>query len=938
MRAFAAAAILALTLSGMVWAEPRPVGLAGASYGNHETRSIIRNALTISDDLEYVFENRGDSIPPEEFNKYSLVILSHSVAQPLTAPGDAAVRKYLEDGGHLLLVNNAPNSLGKDLGLENMKWFGPKRVQWQRKAVPCKPLKPDHPFLKGVFGQEQPKWLEAPMLADPAPGFEAVIGDAQGRALVGVRRVGKGWVAFAGHELFRLKPQTNEDAATYITVLRNIVAEAGPLTKTMTRQRALDDSRLAGRPLLLWTREWQRGEEYGPQFDPILPTDEECVSSLSADMAVDEVESLQLNLTPLVDTGLVSWSIESGGFPQDKVEFLVQDRPDPIPWPKDPSIARESPYWMLPPQYVEPKGKPEFSCAKGQTRILWLRINTFGVKPGSHGFTLNLTLAQGPKVSVPVSVKVYPVRIPRRRPISLAAGGQVYGDVDNPAPAMRFTKDLEAHGFEWSLINAIRVASLRIAGTDDKPDTAYFARNAKRFESGDFPSLDCSAWDEWMEQAIGHGLIHFAVADPLAPVVRELQKTSLSPEAKKAAQEWFSREMTRYLREKGVRMSVLRFGDELSEKEIRERYVPWAKPLTEAGWGCSSTFTGAKHLDPQLNAELYPWVKLWTLNRGLAPGFIQKVRAGAIKVRPDAIIGTYGAGEGRGSECRKPLCDSRFLGWESWKLGVQNCFVNPYFKSWLYYTRSETRDLGVAGERWVSYISKDDLSVPLADCPFLDGIRDGMEEGSLAAMLAGSLDRMGADAPAALRQRMERLLGPGSDAILKWREAGEGEMKVWRVEGGKPAYLRAKRELLETLAALGAGGHLKDKASLWWNDAPLVRKGRPVAAIYEAGVSATELAEAMKNAGGMNVPVVARASALDPALETAIIVGAGEQNPLAPSDLGALKPGAYVIREFPAAAGKPRVLLIAGVDEAGTRKGMRMFAKFLWSEDAWFVR
>ena len=29
---------------------------------------------------------------------------------------------------------------------------------------------------------------------------------------------------------------------------------------------------------------------------------------------------------------------------------------------------------------------------------------------------------------------------------------------------------------------------------------------------------------------------------------------------------------------------------------------------------------------------------------------------------------------------------------------------------------------------------------------------------------------------------------------------------------------------------------------------------------------------------------------------------------------------------------------VAGVDEAGTRKGMRMFAKFLWSEDAWFVR
>ncbi|HRU06037.1 MAG TPA: hypothetical protein P5137_09720, partial [Candidatus Brocadiia bacterium] len=698
-------------------------------------------------------------------------------------------------------------------------------------------------------------------------------------------------------------------------------------------------SRLAGKSLLLWTREWQRGEEYGPQFDPVLPTEEECVTSLSADMAMDEVESLQLNLTPLVDTGLASWRIESRGFPLDKVEFLVQDRPDPIPWPKDPDIAKESPYWLLPPQYVEPKGKPEFTCAKGQTRILWLRINTLGAKPGNYAFALDLSFAQGQKVSVPVSVKVYPVRIPRRRPITLAAGGQVYGDVDSPKPALRFTKDLEAHGFEWSLINVIRLSSLRIAGTEDKPDAAYFARNAKRFESGDFPSLDCSAWDEWMEQAIGHGLIHFAVPDPLAPVARELKSTTLSPEAQKAIQEWFSRELQRYLREKGVRMAVLRYGDELSEKEIRERYIPWAKPLTEAGWGCSSTFTGPQHLDPQLNAELYPWVKLWTLNRGLAPSFIQKVRAGAIKVRPDAMIGTYGAGEGRGSECRKPLGASRFLGWESWKLGVQNCFVNPYFKGWLYYARSTTRDLGVAGERWVSYINKDDLSVPLADCPFLEGIRDGMEEGNLAAMLEGALGRLGANAPAALRQRMERLLAPGPEAILKWSETGAGEMKVWRVDGGKPAYLKAKRELLEILTALGADARFSGKPSLWWNDAPLIKRGRPVAAIYEASVSAAPLVEAIKDvSGGISLPVVARASALDPALETAIVVGAGQQNPLVPTDLGALKPGAWVIREFPAERGKPRVLLIAGKDDAGTRKGMAMFASFLRAEDAWRAR
>jgi len=68
------------------------------------------------------------------------------------------------------------------------------------------------------------------------------------------------------------------------------------------------------------------------------------------------------------------------------------------------------------------------------------------------------------------------------------------------------------------------------------------------------------------------------------------------------------------------------------------------------------------------------------------------------------------------------------------------------------------------------------------------------------------------------------------------------------------------------------------------------------------------------------------------------VIGAGDQNPLFRAEIGALQPGSYVIRELPAAPGRPATLLIAGADEAGTRKGMSMFAKFLRAEGNWLVR
>ena len=955
-RSFAMAFLVAILSASSVLAQAtaKPVAIVGSSYGTYEVKSVITNALTVSKELEYSFVNCGGALPVSDLDKYSLVIVATAVSKPITAEENKLIDAYLRKGGHLLIINRPTNSMAKTIGFKDLTWMGAQYTFWARKGFACKVLKPDHPLLKGAFEKyKNPAWLKGSIMASVKPGgMENIIGGDNGQCLVGMNRVGKGWVVFMGHELFRLKPLKNKDTVGWIQILRNVIAAAQPLTTAMMREQALGSSELQGKKLLVWDREWTMGERYGPRFSPPMPAAKELITTLSADMAVDEYESLQLNLTPTVEVGDASWEIAPGKFPRANLEFFVQDRPDPIPWPKDPKIAVEAPYWLLPPEHVAPKGRPEFAVPAKQTRVVWLRLNTAGVAPGEYELALNFNFAKGLELSVPVNVKVYPVRVPRRRLITLKAGGQIYGDAIRPAPALRFAKDLESHGVEWSLINVVRATSVRPVGEKTNLVGGYFVNNRERLEKGDFPALDFSDFDPWMEQAIGHGLTSFFLGRIDRYFVRSIKQSGLTPEGQDRTHEWMGRELARYLQEKGVRTMVLSSGDELSEKEIREHFIPWAAKMIKAGWGCSSSFTGRKHRDPKLNAELYPYVKLWTLNRVLAQEFVADVRNGRLKVRDDAIIGTYGAGAGRGTEHRKALSESRFLGWESWRFGIQNCSPNPYFKSWLYYTKSKTRDLGIGGERWVSFIKSNDLSAPLADCPFLEGIRDGMEEGNLCAILAFYLDRIEQKGGAAgqrartMRARLQSIIGQGPEAILKTKTVTAGGLQMALIDASNQDFRRAKRAVLEMLAAVRKDAFAVTRPTLYWNDIPLIREGRAVSAIHAGTLSADKLSDRIRELVGVSVP--AAGATLDPQSEVAVVIGNTSQNPLAATlarehgianaNVNYPGKGSYFIKEFTRGKQEQRILWIAGPDDEGTRKGVKMFTQFLRGELNWLLQ
>jgi hypothetical protein len=733
-------------------------------------------------------------------------------------------------------------------------------------------------------------------------------------------------------------------------MMRNAIRMANPLHQKEMGASMLGKGDWGNMEILFWNREWSRGEQYGPRFTPPLPDNKELVKNLSADMAVDEYETLQLNITPLKDIGTVSFNIESKDIPLQNLEFMVQEKPNPIPWLKNPEIAREFPYWMIAPKYLDGKSKDSFALPKaGETKVTWLRVNSHGLKPGDYRVSLNFKIPGEKAVQIPVNVKVYSVLLPRKRLIKFAASGQVYGDANNPAPALRFAKDLEAHGVEWSLINVFRLGTFKIQGTDELFTAQYVQAHKKDFEEGRFPELDMTALDPWMEQAIGHGLTNFYAS----PKMYVLEKLGFNKENIDKTDEWFIGQASRYMKEKGSRMFVATSGDELSLEELKKIWEPWARQLVKSGWDCSSTFSCG--VDVDYFNEISPLIKLWTFNQAYAPTFIEKVRQGEIKIRKDAVIGTYGAGEGRGSEFRKPLGKSRFLGWLSWLNGVQNCAVNPYFKGWIYYCDYGTRGEagGIGGERFVSYIDQDNLSVPIADCPFWEGVREGMEEGNLCAILSWYLTRLesaGGTAAAKAKEvsrKLEQIINSSDTALIKWNSTIRYKYPVKEIEEASPApdYKKAKTEILQLLVSLKEDASKSIRPSLYWNDVELIRDGNPVAAVYYDKIKPESLLQEVKKLSGIDLPSFQSAMELNDKFKTAIIIGNATQNRLSKNVLEKNKsrdadknyPGAgsYYIRELNNSW--KNIFIIAGPEDAGTEKGMKMFTQFLYSEGNWLL-
>lgn len=822
--------VLALTVAILIVAAlpaPAQVALVGGGYGQYNRNSLIKKVLL---PMDAVYEDFGETMDFATLGDYALVIIAHG-DEALTAGQEGvgeAFEAYVREGGHVLLIGNAPTALLGERNLSEHPWIGAEAWVYARNAEPATVRAPEHPWLAHLDPQADYYWLDwAQRLSRPTTA-EVLIG-ADDAIFLARNDYGEGWCAFLARGPF---PYTRDDVGllreAQIEMLRALVFEAladdDGEVRTMTALAARMAGELDGDPIL-WRRDPEFGSKEGPQFRPVGPTREDIVTGLRADLARGERESVAVNLTGAAISGPVR--VEVSGLPEDgpEVEVRVMDRAPLIPWDKPDVEPYESPFWLMPPEDLEPVGSPEFMLEPGKTRVLWLQMhaprellpNIHGGEP--RGFPAQLRVLRGDAVlaSLPLSINVWPVTLPIDRPYKLKAWG--FG-----APDQRFWDEYGRQSAAAGHLSYPDLAQVMLPEQGITLSEALKADPSPFADPESFPRLDFSYLDPFIGGQAAAGLMDVCFQDVRTGTLVANAGTGLSLEryeSAEAPEQWralwvgYYRELMRYLHSRGFRRVEPIWTDEPSVETIETRYVPLAEMYIEAGMAPGSHWTTPGFMSPEDVNRFAHAVSDWSMYWIMSPKFNSYLREGTVTLREDAIVGhTRG---GYGFAHRFPYANARRLGWGSWYYDGNFVRTGPVWKGWIYYANYERsiRDEGVAGERLLAYGSADptDLSVPLLTCPDWEGARDACDDISLVRMLESRLAfaRDHGDLPAAQLDAMEAeltgFLGADSPYNLQLdpRRYEHGDLSYDYevvVHATTQDLERAKRRVLEMMSKL----------------------------------------------------------------------------------------------------------------------------------------
>ncbi len=208
-----------------------PIAITGNSYGRHEVKILINNAIVVDQSETYVYKSFEGELPLDELNQYGTLIIAHSLKTPLDDSAMKKLKNWVASGGTLILMNHAPNGIcggpAKLIKDQMLAWAGIKSIA-SRGSDDCKVLVQDHEIMKGI----ETGWLgKVVPLAVVEPPMQSVIGNGQ-LCLFGVANVGKGRVFYLGPELFRMRTKKLPLADSYLALIRNVIRTAKPLNQS----------------------------------------------------------------------------------------------------------------------------------------------------------------------------------------------------------------------------------------------------------------------------------------------------------------------------------------------------------------------------------------------------------------------------------------------------------------------------------------------------------------------------------------------------------------------------------------------------------------------------------------------------------------------------------------------------------------------------------
>jgi hypothetical protein len=708
-------AVLAiLCLAGDALAEKKPVALVGAKYGSHE-KKVIERTILIPEKI--AFEDRGEWLDPKEFNRYSLVLLANfigsadgKISRAWSPDEIAVVNEYVKNGGTLLFSSGVLLGLmggwPKGFDTSSLECLGAKRLVTYKKPVNGSVLEKDSSYLKGIE-KEVYGWTSFNMGLGEISTGTALVGarDSKGKTVASVftNEFGSGRVFMFGMELFRMDKKS-PDTRAYEHLIRNVILSANPLLTDEKKEQVL--SKIKG-PFLVWDA--PESEEV-VSLDFLIPVKGDAAGPIVLDMAGNEKESTSLLVTAKEDCSIHTFF--EGAEIVKKAEILH----------RLPGFA-----------WLEKVSGGVLTLKSNKTEELWFRFSTEGVEPGKWDGAI-VCESSGVQTRVPVSIRVWKTTIPEKNYVRVqpySGGiGFINGIPHDPKKREEFVRRIDAF-FSNMRENRIDILdfyfnqytlwhSVKINGV---PFWDALKKSPEILEKPELPALDFSDYDPYLAVAAKYGLldevviqgpsgIYKAAVPNIAKILKKEIKEG-SPEYEKLML-WLACNLRLWLESKGAKKVMAKHLDEIEPERI-PRWKETANLFAKAGYYPYSTWTGKIPHNTEFIKQLNPECTQWQVQSYSIDSFRTIVGEGPSLIDPADEVWYYGGGS---NPYRIPYVYARLMGWTAGYYDLDG------FGFWTY------RGWHSEGTGLCFYRDGEVLSSPA-----LEGLRDGIEDAQLYAML-----------------------------------------------------------------------------------------------------------------------------------------------------------------------------------------------------------
>jgi hypothetical protein len=516
---------------------------------------------------------------------------------------------------------------------------------------------------------------------------------------------------------------------------------------------------------------WQgnRWDNLGPTEAPERPP--ERAPALRVQMMRNEYRAEAFNLTNPTDRD-VRLTVNVTGLPGGKNPSYLTPREVLF----TDTFLRQPIAAALPPAVRGPDGY-EITVPAGMTRQVWLSFHPTAVKAGTYQGKVKISGAKGVKVTLPLTLQVYPFVFPDA--VSIAIGGWDYLEGGGSYDAAKTPQQDLIRCMEEHFINTAHASSTVM------PANAQFDQDGKLTHTPDF-----SNWDRWV--AKWQRIRTFEVF--LNPPDNFAGSKMGTPRFNRAVGEWVTA-WVEHMKAQNLRPGQLKLMilDEPTKPEQDEIILAWTKAVKAAQPGVV-VWEDPCHADPaQANQEMLsscdvlcpPRPRFITAAQSYRDYFVAQQKAGR-------ELAFYSCSGGKGFD---PSAYHRGQFWTAFKYQAKGSFF------WA------LCDECGCGNSWNPYLASGNGFCPVflgpegtTDAKHMEAIREGAEDYECLQVLAArvaELTKRGVGAPAVAGAKA--FLDSAPDEVLN--DTRLDDLR-WSVQRDRSRMDRARVQALDWLVQL----------------------------------------------------------------------------------------------------------------------------------------